>query len=65
MAVDNLPNELPKDASIGFSQSFVEYVIPSFFNGDKDGVLDRARMTQNGKLTERFSYLQEYIDGGS
>jgi len=65
MAVDNLPNELPKDASIGFSKSFVEYVIPAFFNGDKDGVLDRARMTQIGNLTERFSYLQEYIDGGS
>ncbi len=65
MAVDNLPNELPKDASIGFSESFVEYVIPAFFNGDKDGVLGRARMTQNGMLTERFSYLQEYIDGGS
>jgi len=65
MAVDNLPNELPKDASIGFSESFVEYVIPAFFNGDKDGVLERARMTQNGMLTERFSYLQEYIDGGS
>lgn len=65
MAVDNLPNELPKDASIGFSKSFVEYVIPAFFNGDKDGVLNRARMTQNGKLTGRFSYLQEYIDGGS
>ena len=65
MAVDNLPNELPKDASIGFSKSFVEYVIPAFFNGDKDGVLDRARMTQIGNLTERFSYLQEYVDGGS
>ncbi len=62
MAVDNLPNELPKDASIGFSESFVEYVIPAFFNNDKDGVLERARMTQNGKLTERFSYLQDYVD---
>ncbi len=63
MAVDNLPNELPKDASVGFGESFVKYVIPSFFNNDKDGVLERARMTKNGKLTERFSYLQDYIDG--
>ena len=63
MAVDNLPNELPKDASIGFSESFIEYVIPAFFNNDKDGVLERARMTQNGKLTKRFSYLQDYVDG--
>lgn len=63
MAVDNLPNELPKDASIGFGESFVKYVIPSFFNNDKDGILNRARMTINGKLTERFSYLQDYIEG--
>ncbi len=63
MAVDNLPNELPKDASVGFGENFVKYVIPSFFNNDKDGVLERARMTKNGKLTERFSYLQDYADG--
>jgi len=63
MAVDNLPNELPKDASVGFSDSFVEYVIPAFFNGDKYGVLERARMTKDGELTERFSYLQDFVDG--
>ena len=63
MAVDNLPCELPKDASEGFGQMFIEYVFPAFFNGDKDGILQRARMTQNGKLTKRFSYLQDYVDG--
>ncbi len=63
MAVDNLPNELPKDASLGFGDNFVKHVIPSFFNGDKDGILERARMTQNGKLTKNFSYLQDFIDG--
>ncbi|MBL0684873.1 NAD(P)-dependent oxidoreductase [Aquimarina mytili] len=63
MAVDNLPCELPKDASEGFGEMFLEHVIPAFFNNDKDGVLSRARMTQNGALTERFSYLQDYVDG--
>ena len=63
MAVDNLPNELPRDASLGFSESFVEHVIPAFFNGDKDGILDRARMTQKGKLTPRFQYLEDYVRG--
>lgn len=63
MAVDNLPCELPKDASEGFGEMFLENVIPAFFNNDKDGVLTRAKMTENGKLTERFSYLQDYIDG--
>ena len=63
MSVDNLPSELPKDASIGFGKMFSQHVIPAFFNGDKDGVLDRARMTHNGELTKRFSYLQDYVDG--
>jgi len=63
MAVDNLPCELPKDASEGFGEMFMEHVIPAFFNGDKDGILERAKVTENGKLTERFAYLQEYVDG--
>ncbi len=63
MAVDNLPCELPRDASSGFGEAFVAHVIPAFFNGDADGVLQSARMTQDGKLTERYSYLQDYVDG--
>jgi alanine dehydrogenase len=63
MAVDNLPCELPKDASEGFGEMFMEHVIPAFFNGDKDGILERAKMTENGKLTPRFAYLQDYVDG--
>jgi len=41
----------------------LEHVIPAFFNGDKDGVLSRAKITENGKLTPRFTYLQAYVDG--
>ena len=63
MSVDNLPCELPKDASEGFGEMFMKHVIPAFFNSDKDGILLRAKMTENGKLTERFLYLQEYVDG--
>lgn len=63
MAVDNLPCELPKDASEGFGAMFMEHVIPAFFNGDKEGILKRAKMTEKGKLTPRFAYLQDYVDG--
>ena len=63
MSVDNLPCELPKDASEGFGEMFMEHVIPAFFNGDKEGILQRAKMTENGKLTERYQYLQDYVDG--
>lgn len=64
MAVDNLPCELPKDASEGFGDMFLDHVIPAFFNNDREGILHRARMTtKEGTLTKRFSYLQDYVDG--
>lgn len=64
MAVDNLPCELPKDASEGFGDMFFEHVIPAFFNNDERGILKRARITTaDGKLTERFRYLQDYVNG--
>ena len=63
MAVDNLPAELPRDASNGFGDAFAKYVIPSFFNNDEEAILERARMTKEGKLTVGYSYLQDYIAG--
>ena len=63
MAVDNLPAELPRDASEGFGLAFSKYVIPAFFDGDSEGILERARMTSNGALTPRYAYLQDYVDG--
>lgn len=63
MSVDNLPCELPKDASEGFGEMFMEHVVPAFFNNDKDEILARAKMTENGKLTKRFEYLQDYVEG--
>lgn len=63
MAVDNLPCELPKDASVGFGVMFLDHVLPAFFNDDDQGILKRAKVTQNGKLTKRFEYLQDYVDG--
>ncbi len=63
MAVDNLPCELPKDASEGFGEMFLEHVIPAFFNDDIDGVLKRAKMTSAGNLNEKFSYLEDYVKG--
>jgi len=63
MAVDNLPCELPKDASEGFGKMFFNQVMPAFFNNDKDGILERSKITTSkGTLTERFSYLKDYIE---
>ncbi|NHM07666.1 alanine dehydrogenase [Flavobacterium sp. CYK-4] len=62
MSVDNLPCELPKDASEGFGEMFMKHVIPAFFNGDKDGILARAKVTEKGQLTPKFAYLQDYVN---
>jgi len=61
MAVDNLPCELPKDASEGFGEMFIEHIIPAFFNNDKDQILERGTICENGKLTTSFSYLEDYV----
>lgn len=63
MAVSNLPCELSKDASEGFGEMFTERVFPSFFNGDKDQILNKAKVTFAGKLTDRYSYLEDFVNG--
>lgn len=62
MAVDNLPCELPKDASEGFGEVFLEKIVPAFFNNDKDNILKNATICKDGNLTERFSYLKDFVE---
>ena len=61
MAVDNLPCELPRDSSEMFGEMFLKYVIPSFFNNDRENILKNSKITSEGSLTDRFSYLSDYI----
>lgn len=62
MAVDNLPCELPRNASRDFGRQLVDNVFP-YLLGDDDGTIERATITKNGKLTEKYAYLQDYVDG--
>ena len=65
MAIDNLPCELPRDASKGFGRDMLDHVIPLLIEGDKDGILAGARETGlDGELCEKYKYLQEYVKGG-
>lgn len=63
MAVDNLPCELPRDASVDFGRDLIDHVIPHLFNGDPEQVIWKASETQNGRLTPHFAYLQAYSNG--
>ncbi|TVR71004.1 MAG: alanine dehydrogenase [Marinilabiliales bacterium] len=62
MAVDNLPGELPRDASEEFSEKLVESVFPAFLN-DRDGIIERATIVREGGLTRSFSYLEDFLAG--
>jgi alanine dehydrogenase len=63
MAVDNLPCELPRNASEDFGKEFLKHILPNLLTGDKQDILKRATITENGHLTERYTYLQDYVDG--
>ena len=60
MAIDNLPNELPRDASESFGEQFLEYVLPELLK-EKSEFLERATIAKNGDLTERYEYLRDYV----
>lgn len=60
MAVGNLPNELPKDASEEFGEMMLQHVLPAVISGDSK-LIERATICENGKLTENFQYLNDYI----
>lgn len=63
MAVDNLPNELPRDASQAFGRMFVDQVLPDLLYGDPHAKLARATITEEGKLTDAYAYLQGFVNG--
>ena len=62
MAVDNLPCELARDASIDFGDNLIDHVFPHLFGDDSDGVIERASETDlNGELMPAFEYLGDYV----
>ena len=64
MAVDNLPCELPLDASIDFGSELIKNILPALLEEDVDGVIARGSETNlNGQLTEGFEYLTAYLEG--
>ncbi|MCB9335594.1 MAG: alanine dehydrogenase [Flavobacteriales bacterium] len=62
MAVDNLPCELPKDASSDFGREFIDKVLPHLIN-DSEKVIERATICKNGNLMPDYEYLRDYVNG--
>jgi len=63
MAVDNLPGELPRDASHEFGETLLDEIFPYLLGNDDKGVIERATITKNGQLTEKYKYLKDYAEG--
>ncbi len=61
MAVGNLPNELPRDASRYFGEQLIKFVLPYLAAGSS--ILERATMVKEGALTPAYEYLKEYAEG--
>ncbi|MDX1406950.1 MAG: NAD(P)-dependent oxidoreductase [Saprospiraceae bacterium] len=62
MAIDNLPNEMPRDASEAFGAQFIDRILPELFKEDS-AILERATIAHKGKLGVHFAYLEEYVKG--
>lgn len=60
MAVDNLPCELPRDASADFGKELIDKVLPSLLVKDENNLIERATIVKDGKLMKRFKYLKNY-----
>lgn len=61
MAVGNLPNELPRDASRYFGEQLIKFILDDLLNGTSP-IIERATMAKEGKLTETYNYLQDYVN---
>lgn len=63
MSVDNLPGELPRDASSDFGNQLIDNVLNHLFTDLEDPIITRAKIVKDGKLTERYAYLKDYLEG--
>lgn len=62
MAVGNLPNELPRDASRYFGEQLIKHVLEDLV-GNGSAIIDRATMAKDGDLTSHYEYLRDYVSG--
>ena len=62
MTIDNLPNELPRDASQSFGEQFMEHIIEELIQMEDSGVIERASVAVNGELGKHYKYLTDFVN---
>jgi saccharopine dehydrogenase (NAD+, L-lysine-forming) len=63
MAVDNLPCELPEDASVDFGQMLSDKVVPALLGDDPGEMIKKATIALRGSITVNFRYLEDWVNG--
>lgn len=61
MSIDNLPSELPRDASAFFGRQLLEKILPELLHGRASDAIRRGMIAENGNLTPEFRYLIDYV----
>lgn len=61
MAIDNLPCELPREASEDFGRQLSQWVIPALLEEDAP-ILEKATLVRDGDLTVEYIYLKDYVN---
>jgi hypothetical protein len=61
MAIDNLPSELPRDASDFFGKQLIDNILPELLKGAESAVIQRGMIAEDGHLKESFQYLRDYV----
>jgi len=61
MAIDNLPTELPRNASEDFGNQLIHHLIPELLK-EESKVLDKATIAKEGDLTIEFIFLRDYVN---
>ena len=63
MSIDNLPGELPRDASLDFGKMLMSNVLHDLLTETVSPMIERATILKNGKLTDQYGYLNDYLNG--
>jgi alanine dehydrogenase len=63
MSIDNLPGELPRDASLEFGKMLMSNVLQDLLTKTDSPMIERATILKGGKLTPGYNYLNEYLNG--
>jgi alanine dehydrogenase len=61
MAIDNLPNGLPREASADFGHNLIKNVLSLLIHGDPENIIERATIAENGQLTGHYQYLTDWV----